>query len=350
MKQRLRLFKRGKVFYYQDTETGQQLSLETRQRGEAVRLLEMKRQSLADPGFRRLLVKTCLASLDPLLVTRNWQAVMDQMLTHGKDSTKARCQRAMSGSCFNALRDRKLLDSTAEDFLAILNSCRPSVNHYLRRLHNLALGLGWLPVPILPSKLWPKPRFKEKRAITFEEHQRILGAEKNAERHLFYQLLWEMGASQSDAAELKADQIDWTHRTLSFQRKKTGSWSQLVIGRTLERILKQLPTEGFLFPSISQTSANDRAAEFCRRCKILKISGVSLHSYRYAWAERAKVAGYPERFAQLALGHNSKAVHRAYAKRAQVTLPALEDFETRTATGIMPLPALEAGAPFCKPK
>jgi len=43
---------------------------------------------------------------------------------------------------------------------------------------------------------------------------------------------------------------------------------------------------------------------------------VTLHSYRYAWAERAKTCGYPERFAQEALGHNSKAVHRAYAKRA----------------------------------
>jgi len=30
---------------------------------------------------------------------------------------------------------------------------------------------------------------------------------------------------------------------------------------------------------------------------------------------------YPERFAQLALGHNSKAVHRAYARNAQVTVP-----------------------------
>jgi hypothetical protein len=28
---------------------------------------------------------------------------------------------------------------------------------------------------------------------------------------------------------------------------------------------------------------------------------------------------YPERFAQEALGHNSKAVHRAYARKAQVT-------------------------------
>jgi integrase len=51
-----------------------------------------------------------------------------------------------------------------------------------------------------------------------------------------------------------------------------------------------------------------------------------LHSYRYAWAERAKEAGYPERFAQEALGHNSKAVHRAYARNAQVILPSLKSF------------------------
>ena len=37
--------------------------------------------------------------------------------------------------------------------------------------------------------------------------------------------------------------------------------------------------------------------------------------------------GYPERFAQEALGHNSKAIHRAYARRAQVELPPLSEFE-----------------------
>jgi integrase len=58
---------------------------------------------------------------------------------------------------------------------------------------------------------------------------------------------------------------------------------------------------------------------------------VTLHSYRYAWAERAKVAGYPERFAQEALGHNSKAVHRAYAKRALMKIPSLEEYEERAA-------------------
>jgi hypothetical protein len=39
------------------------------------------------------------------------------------------------------------------------------------------------------------------------------------------------------------------------------------------------------------------------------ICGVSLHCYRYAWVERALKYGFPERFAQEAFGHNSKAVH-----------------------------------------
>jgi len=44
------------------------------------------------------------------------------------------------------------------------------------------------------------------------------------------------------------------------------------------------------------------------------------------------VRPYPERFAQEALGHNSKAVHRAYAKRALMKIPSLEDYEQRART------------------
>ena len=94
-------------------------------------------------------------------------------------------------------------------------------------------------------------------------------------------------------------------------------------------LFKDLPAEGVLFPYLSRVRAADRATEFGQRCRQLGITGVSLHSYRYAWAERAKTVGYPERFAQEALGHNSKAVHRAYAKRALMKIPSLEDFELR---------------------
>jgi hypothetical protein len=60
---------------------------------------------------------------------------------------------------------------------------------------------------------------------------------------------------------------------------------------------------------------------------------VSLHSYRYAWAERALKCGYPERFAQQALGHNSKAIHAAYSRNAEVTVPSLDDWEKSFRTG-----------------
>jgi integrase len=84
-----------------------------------------------------------------------------------------------------------------------------------------------------------------------------------------------------------------------------------------------------------------RATEFARACRRLAIKGITLHSYRYAWAERARTCGYPEYFAQEALGHNSKAVHRAYARKAQVVIPKLEDYERKLATAVgvvVPMP------------
>jgi integrase len=107
------------------------------------------------------------------------------------------------------------------------------------------------------------------------------------------------------------------------------------LGGEALNLFKDLPGEGPLFPYLSRVRAGDRATEFGQRCRQLNITGVTLHSYRYAWAERAKTCGYPERFAQEALGHNSKAVHRAYAKKAKLKLPSLEEYEKR----IVPLPS-----------
>jgi integrase len=108
--------------------------------------------------------------------------------------------------------------------------------------------------------------------------------------------------------------------------------AQFTISKALETVLSHLPTTGVLFPKLSTFTANDRASRFRRRCERAGVSGVTLHSYRYAWAERAKVVGMPERFAQAALGHNSKAIHRAYAKKAVIIAPSLEDYERKAAT------------------
>ena len=138
---------------------------------------------------------------------------------------------------------------------------------------------------------------------------------------------------EADIANLKAEDIDWPNQTIAYARRKTGSLAMIHFGENIEAVLRRLPETGPLFPYLQSVRAGDRSTEFKQRCDGLGIKGVSLHSYRYAWAERAKQCGYPERFAQLALGHNSKAVHRAYARKAQVKIPALEDFERHHNTG-----------------
>lgn len=189
--------------------------------------------------------------------------------------------------------------------------------------------MGWLPSPIIPAKLWPVRRPRPKRGISLQEHEQILAAEKNEERRHYYQLLWEIGAAQTDTAILTAENIDWGQRTLKYQRRKTGEWACIQIGPRLENLLRQLPQAGPLFPSIAASTDRARAAEFARRRRTVQVRGVSLHSYRYAWAERAKALGYPERHAQNALGHNSRAVNAAYAKGVTAVCPSLEAYELK---------------------
>ena len=125
--------------------------------------------------------------------------------------------------------------------------------------------------------------------------------------------------------------------------KKTGVICYLHFEDEVEAILVPRPRVGPLFPRIALMHEKHRAKLFRRRCLGLGIDGVSLHSYRYAWAERARVAGYPERFAQEALGHSSKAVHRAYARKAKVNLPSLESYEKRIRKAeVIRLPPLDA--------
>ena len=85
-------------------------------------------------------------------------------------------------------------ETRPEHFLRALGSGRVSTNVFLRRIHNFALDMTWLPWPVIPKKQWPAVHFKEKRAITWEEHQAIIAREPNLERKAFYQLAWNLGA------------------------------------------------------------------------------------------------------------------------------------------------------------
>jgi integrase len=245
----------------------------------------------------------------------------------------------MRDKAFDAIRGLPVLETRPEHFLRVLEAGTVCTNIFLRRLQNFALDMSWLPWPVLARKRWPAIHFKDKRGIIWEEHQKILAGERNVEVRDFYELLWHLGGSQTDMASLRAEDVDWADRTISYARMKTGTQAVIRFGEAVVKILERRPTTGCLFPQVVQWKESDRAKAFIRRCKLVGVSGVSLHSYRYAWAERAKTCGYPERLTQEALGHNSKAVHRAYARKAKVLIPALEDFESKmaAASNVVPL-------------
>lgn len=143
------------------------------------------------------------------------------------------------------------------------------------------------------------------------------------------ELLWHVGAAQINLVSFTVENVDWSNRTISYFRRKTGKRAVLRFGADAAVISNCLPRNGPLFPTWSQLSSADRADRFHRRCKSLGIAGVRLHSYRYAWVGRAMAAGYPALHAQAAMGHSSAAFHRAHAKGAQVEVSPLEELEKR---------------------
>lgn len=339
--------RRNGVYYWQDNDSPKQGTLRTSDKREAEKLLNAMNESQRQPILNLSLARTYLAAHDPKMITRTWRHVMTEMATHGIPSTQERCSRAFCSKAYDSLRHKPLVQTTAEDLLAVLHANRNCVGHYLRRLHNLAVDLGWLAWPILAKRAWPKIRSQQKRAITAEEHAAVIAAEKNVERRAYYELLYETGAAQTDGANLRAEDVDSVNGVLVYRRKKLGPFSEparLTIGRKLRELLQSLPRSGDLFPGIKRTSANHRSAEFRRRCRIAGIDGVSLHSYRHAWAQRAKACGYPQRFAQEALGHSSRAVHEAYARGAVVVCPALDDYEADATEKVIRFAALHASA------
>ncbi len=333
MRQRFRLYRRkkGGRYYIHDDATGKQDSLHTTDRTTALRLVHSRNEAEQQPAVNLQIARAYLAATDPQISTRTWQYVMDEMVKLKRGETQRRWLVAVKDKEMDIIRNLPVLETRSEHFLRVLESGKVSTNVYLRRIHNFALDMTWLPWPVIVKRQWPKVQFKDKRAVTWEEHQAIVAREENPERKAFYQLAWHLGAAQSDLAFLEAENIEWEHSVISFARKKTGSIAIMRFDDEVAQILRSLPATGPLFPYLRTVRAGDRATEFKQRCEGLKIKGISLHSYRYAWAERAKKAGYPERFAQEALGHNSKAVHRAYARKAQVELPSLGEYERQRA-------------------
>jgi len=334
MKDRFKLYRRSnRVWYSEDTITGRQSSLKTRCKPVALRLMASHNQAASQPALNIAMAKAYLQGRSPEFTERTWADVITEIAHSYSGPTLERWQRVTRSKPFEYLRPLRLVDTEGSHFLQALRHPRAgtSTNLWLRRMHNFTLDMGWLLMPVLPKAGWPKIKHQTRYAVTQAEHEQIIASEQNEERKAFYELLWETGGSQSDIACLSWANVDAEQGIIFYHRKKLesrgGDAARIRIGARLQAILEKLPQEGLFFPRIAKEESKHRSAEFKRRCRVISIVGRSLHSYRYAWAERACRAGMPEREAMAHLGHKSLAIHRAYARKADgVTMP-LEYYE-----------------------
>ncbi len=144
MKLKYRLFKRGNVFYSEDSITRKQHSLHTSNPQEADRLIAAKNESVNHAQFTLAIGHTYLAITDAEILTRTWKEVMDVVSLRGRESTQNRCRRALKMASFNRIRTKAILQTTAADFLSVLSDGKQTTRHYLRLLHSAAIDLGWL--------------------------------------------------------------------------------------------------------------------------------------------------------------------------------------------------------------
>ena len=107
------------------------------------------------PAFSRHLARVYWKAGDPTGATRTWQHVMDEIPKLKTGETRHRWLTAIKDKAFDSIRNMVVLETQAEHFMKVLESGSVSTNIYLRRVHNFALDMNWLPWPVLPKKRWP---------------------------------------------------------------------------------------------------------------------------------------------------------------------------------------------------
>ena len=230
-------------------------ALRTGSEDEAIQIVQAKNQAERQPILNLQIAKAYLAGSDNGITTRTWQHAIEALTNTKQDANKERWLRVVKDRALMPLLPQVIIETKGESLLKALHLGTVSTNVYLRRLHNFCVDMNWLPWPLIPKRQWPAVRFKDKRAITWDEHCKIVARELNPERKAFYQLAWHLGASQSDLAHLQAEDVDWQARIICFVRMKTR-WRgqqppQIRFGKEVEEILATLPQAGPLFPYLA---------------------------------------------------------------------------------------------------
>jgi integrase len=215
-------------------------------------------QQAEQPQMNVEMAKVYLSSKSVEMLTRTWEDVMNDMAEAYRGSTLHRWKVVIKSQPFQELRKIQLLDTERTHFMSVLQHPKAgtSTQKWLRIMHNRALDLAWLLTPVMARRFWPKLNTKRAKAITFEQHTRLIEAVKEDEFRRYLQMLWEIGGSQTDTARLRRDNVDIFNRRLTYSRKKLESRGRgsvaIVIGDDLMKLFDELPQQGYLFPTLAK--------------------------------------------------------------------------------------------------
>jgi hypothetical protein len=104
------------------------------------------------PAMSLSLGRVYLRHSDPMVSVRTWQNVLEEIIGIKTGPTQARWKSAAKDKAFDLIRDRVLIETQAEHLLAVLRTGNVSTNAFLRKVHNFAVAMNWLPATIIPRR------------------------------------------------------------------------------------------------------------------------------------------------------------------------------------------------------
>jgi hypothetical protein len=143
---KFRLFRRrGGVYYYENRDTRKQLSLGTKDKTEAVRLLHAQNEAQQNPVLNLQIARAYLAASDPAIAKRTWRYAAEELVKTKQGNNAIRWSRAIKDSALDGIQDLPLIETRPDQLLEALNKGTVSTNVFLRRIHNFAVAMSWLP-------------------------------------------------------------------------------------------------------------------------------------------------------------------------------------------------------------
>ena len=128
-------------------------SLKTKDKAQAERLLLAMNEAGKQPAINLSLARVHLKHSEPMVCQRSWQHVMDEIIKLKTGPSRDRWVSAAKDRAFDSIRKRVLIETQAEHLLEAMKQGTVSTNVYMRRLHNFAVDMNWLPWPLMLKKL-----------------------------------------------------------------------------------------------------------------------------------------------------------------------------------------------------